>query len=300
VFLALACGGAAALRPALKFRKYEGLGNDFLVVDNRGSATPLATPAEAAALCDRHFGVGGDGVIFVMPSTNADFKMTIYNADGSEPEMCGNGIRCMARCLADLGEAGTPADDGGARFVIETGAGPIVPVLRADGLVTVDMGEPILAGADVPCALAPTSGDMVVDAPLDAGGVTFAVTAVSMGNPHCVAFVDDAAAFDLATFGPPVEAHAAFPEKVNAEFVDVVDKTKCNMVVYERGCGPTLACGTGACAVAVAGALTGRLDRACEVRLPGGPLAIEWAERDNRVYMTGPAQFAFSGEAPLP
>jgi len=300
VALFLAASTCSALKAVLPFRKYQGLGNDFLLVDNRGSATPLATPAQAAALCDRHFGVGGDGVIFVMPSTACDFKMTIYNADGSEPEMCGNGIRCLARFLADLGEAGTPVGADAFKFTIETGAGPIVPVLRRSSpSITVDMGEPILCGPAVPCGLAPTEGDRVVDARLDVAG-GYAITAVSMGNPHGVIFVDDAEAVDLAAVGPAVETSAAFPEKVNAEFVDVVDRNTVNMVVWERGCGPTLACGTGACAVAVAGVLTGRTDRKCEVRLPGGPLEILWDEADNRVYMTGPGEFVFSGEAPLP
>ncbi|KAH8061353.1 peptidase S46 [Aureococcus anophagefferens] len=282
--------------------KYQGLGNDFLLVDNRDSATPKASPAEAAALCDRNFGVGADGVIFVMPGEDgADFKMTIYNSDSSEPEMCGNGIRCLARYLGELGCEGAKDGDDEV-FTIATGAGPIVPVVRGDGLITVDMGEPELAGPKVPCALAPTDGDRVVDAALEAGGATYAVTAVSMGNPHSVAFVDDAKAVDLGVTGRAVELNTdAFPEKVNAEFVDVVDRSHVNMVVvWERGCGVTLACGTGACAVGVAGVLTGRTDRTCEVMLPGGPLEIEWRESDNKVYMTGPAEFVFSGSAPLP
>ena len=299
--LAALAARCAALRPALAFSKYQGLGNDFLLVDNRDSATPKASPAEAAALGDRNFGVGADGVIFVMPGEDgADFKMTIYNSDSSEPEMCGNGIRCLARYLGELGCEGAKDGDDEV-FTIATGAGPIVPVVRGDGLITVDMGEPELAGPRVPCALAPTDGDRVVDAALEAGGATYAVTAVSMGNPHSVAFVDDAKAVDLGVTGKAVELNTdAFPEKVNAEFVDVVDRSHVNMVVWERGCGVTLACGTGACAVGVAGVLTGRTDRTCEVMLPGGPLEIEWRESDNKVYMTGPAEFVFSGSAPLP
>ena len=314
VAFALGATSAWSLRPAsrspraavsmsaeLKFSKYQGLGNDFLLVDNRSSKTPLATPQQAAALCDRNFGIGADGLIFVMAGEDgADFKMTIYNSDSSEPEMCGNGIRCLARYLGELGCEGAKDGDDEV-FTIATGAGPIVPVVRGDGLITVDMGEPELAGPKVPCALAPTDGDKVVDAALEAGGATYAVTAVSMGNPHSVAFVDDAKAVDLGVTGKAVELNTdAFPEKVNAEFVDVVDRSHVNMVVWERGCGVTLACGTGACAVGVAGVLTGRTDRTCEVMLPGGPLEIEWRESDNKVYMTGPAEFVFSGSAPLP
>ena len=230
--LAALAARCAALRPALAFSKYQGLGNDFLLVDNRDSATPKASPAEAAALCDRNFGVGADGVIFVMPGEDgADFKMTIYNSDSSEPEMCGNGIRCLARYLGELGCEGAKDGDDEV-FTIATGAGPIVPVVRGDGLITVDMGEPELAGPKVPCALAPTDGDKVVDAALEAGGATYAVTAVSMGNPHSVAFVDDAKAVDLGVTGKAVELNTdAFPEKVNAEFVDVVDRSHVNMVV---------------------------------------------------------------------
>ncbi len=293
--------GRVALRAAsLEFSKYQGLGNDFLLVDNRDAAAPKATPAQAQRLCDRHFGVGADGVIFVMPGDAAhDFRMTIYNSDGSEPEMCGNGIRCLAAYLGELGAAGAPRGRGEA-FTIATGAGPIVPLVLPDGRITVDMGEPVLDGPAVPCALAPTDGARVVDAPLEAAGREYRVTAVSMGNPHSVAFVDDAAAVDLAVTGRAVEVNtAAFPEKVNAEFVDVVDAAHVNMVVWERGCGVTLACGTGACAVAVAGVLTGRTERTCEVMLPGGPLSIEWRESDNHVYMTGPAEFVFRGTAEL-
>ena len=315
VAFALGATSAWSLRPAsrspraavsmsaeLKFSKYQGLGNDFLLVDNRSSKTPLATPQQAAALCDRNFGIGADGLIFVMAGEDgADFKMTIYNSDSSEPEMCGNGIRCLARYLGELGEEGAAGADGAQVFTISTGAGPIVPVVRGDGLITVDMGEPVLDGPLVPCALAPTKdGGRVVDAALEAAGQHLKVTAVSMGNPHSVAFVDDAKAVDLATTGRAVEVSPAFPEKVNAEFVDVVDRSHVNMVVWERGCGVTLACGTGACAVGVAGVLTGRTDRTCEVMLPGGPLEIEWRESDNRVYMTGPADFVFKGTAPLP
>jgi diaminopimelate epimerase len=213
--------------------------------------------------------------------------------------MCGNGIRCLAAYLGELGARGAPRGAGEA-FTIATGAGPIVPLVLADGQITVDMGEPVIDAVNVPCALAPTAGARVVDAPLEAAGTGYRVTAVSMGNPHAVAFVDDARAVDLPVTGRAVELDtASFPEKVNAEFVDVVDRAHVNMVVWERGCGVTLACGTGACAVAVAGVLTGRTDRTCEVMLPGGPLSIEWRESDNRIYMTGPAEFVFRGSAEL-
>jgi len=296
---------ARAVKPAMAtsvpFEKYQGIGNDFILVDNRGSAEPLLTPAQAAKLCDRNFGVGGDGVIFAMPASDpatADYKMRIYNSDGSEPEMCGNGIRCMAKYLFSL--EGLP--EGSAKsYTIETGAGPIVPAVRADGLVRVDMGFPVLEGTKVPTALAPTrDGNQVVEAPITAGGKEWRVTCVSMGNPHAVVFVDDLDAVDLAAVGPAFETHPAFPAKTNTEFVQVLSPTHLKMKVWERGAGPTLACGTGACALHVAAVLAGQTDeRVCTVSLPGGDLEIEWRASDGRLFMSGPAEPVFSGAARL-
>jgi diaminopimelate epimerase len=334
---AMRCLAAAGAAP-LKFAKYQGLGNDFILVraamqvsdppgpacsaaaapshfyapstrrrrpppqiDNRHQAEPVLTPQQAARVCDRNFGVGGDGVIFALPAVGAtDLAMRIYNSDGSEPEMCGNGIRCLARFVADA-DAAPP----GQRYRIHTLAGLIQPALRPDGQVRVDMGEPVLRAADVPTALAPTRGEAAVQAPLEAAGATWLMTCVSMGNPHAVCYSHagaaagaplDLDAIDLAAVGPQFECHPAFPARTNTEFVRVLSPSHVRMVVWERGAGRTLACGTGACAVLVAGVLEGRTERAARVDLPGGPLFIEWDEADNHVYMTGPAERVFGGD----
>ena len=230
-------------------------------------------------LCDRNFGIGGDGVIFALPPSAAglDYDMRIFNNDGSEPEMCGNGIRCLARFVA--------AADGAAprAYRVGTGAGVMAPEVRADGTVAVDMGVPILTPADVPTTLAANhaSGGAVA-APLPVGAATWRVTTVSMGNPHCVVFTHpdgsaiDLDAFDLAAIGPAFESNAAFPRRTNTEFVSVLSRTRLRMRVWERGAGATLACGTGACATVVAAVLEGRADRHAVVELPGGPLDIHW------------------------
>eukprot|EP00600_Ochromonadales_sp_CCMP1393_P009635 CAMPEP_0174956128 /NCGR_PEP_ID=MMETSP0004_2-20121128/1358_1 /TAXON_ID=420556 /ORGANISM="Ochromonas sp., Strain CCMP1393" /LENGTH=302 /DNA_ID=CAMNT_0016204119 /DNA_START=187 /DNA_END=1095 /DNA_ORIENTATION=- len=288
---------------ANSFVKYQGLGNDFILVDNRGASEPLYTPDQAIKLCNRNFGIGGDGLIFAMPGTNeCQYTMRIYNSDGSEPEMCGNGIRCMAKFLELL------EDKPGAEheYTIWTGAGVITPKITADGSITVDMGEPILTPEQVPTTLQATdssglptgSGPAAVDASMVVDGITYQTTAVSMGNPHSIMFVDDLESMSppFGTIGPQVESSVAFfPERVNAEFVQVLDRGHVRMKVWERGAGPTLACGTGACAVVVAGVLTGRTDRQCRVSLPGGDLEILWNEADNKLYMTGPAKAVFSG-----
>ena len=285
----------------IKFAKYQGLGNDFVLIDNRDSSEPVLTPHQAVRVCDRNFGVGGDGVIFALPSDNGDtdFEMRIYNSDGSEPEMCGNGIRCLARFMADLE---TAAPEG---FSIQTLAGTIRPTLQPDGQVRVDMGQPVLRGAEVPTTLPASAGrddGAVIKAPLEVDGKTYVVTCVSMGNPHAVVYslgdgtpisVDD---IDLSRVGPLFENNSVFPARTNTEFVEVLNPSHVKMVVWERGAGRTLACGTGACALVVAGILEGRLERKCRVDLPGGPLMIEWSEEDGKVYMTGPAERVFEGE----
>ncbi len=277
----------------LEFTKYQGLGNDFILVDNRDSTTPKVTPEQAIKLCDRHFGIGGDGVIFALPGQDGtDYTMRIFNSDGSEPEMCGNGIRCMARFIADL--EGAKAKES---YTIHTLAGLIVPQLTADGQVTVDMGKPRLAASDIPTTLVGADGQSI-DQPLTIAGQTWQVTNVSMGNPHCITFVDDVAAIDLEKIGPQFEHHPAFPQRTNTEFIEVVRPDYLKMRVWERGAGITLACGTGACAALVAAVLNGKSDRKATIALPGGPLLIEWAA-DDKIFMTGPAERAFTGSVTI-
>ncbi|KAJ0983960.1 hypothetical protein J5N97_002316 [Dioscorea zingiberensis] len=285
----------------LHFVKYHGLGNDFILVDNRSSLEPRVTPEQAVKLCDRNFGIGADGVIFAMPGINGtDYSMRIFNSDGSEPEMCGNGVRCFARFVADLENL-----HGTQSFTIHTGAGLIVPEIREDGKVKVNMGQPILTAADIPTKLPDTKNGVVVQEKLVVDGISWKVTCVSMGNPHCVTFgtehsealqVDD---LNLREIGPRFEHHEMFPSRTNTEFVEVISRTHLKMRVWERGAGATLACGTGACAVVVAAVLEGRAERSCTVDLPGGPLEIEWSEEDNLVYMTGPAEAVFYGSIPI-
>jgi diaminopimelate epimerase len=280
---------------AIAFTKYHGLGNDFVLVDNRHQKDPSLTPEQAVKWCDRNFGIGADGVIFVLPGQQGtDYTMRIFNSDGSEPEMCGNGIRCLAKFIADLETAdGHPAAPPKA-YTIHTLGGTITPTLQPDGQVTVDMGEPRLLAGDIPTTLV-AADQRVISQSLTVAEQDWIVTAVSMGNPHCITFVDDATAIDLAQLGPQFEHHPAFPERINTEFIEVMGRDYLKMRVWERGAGATLACGTGACAALVAAALTERSDRAATVELPGGPLRIEWSAIDNRVYMTGPAERVFMG-----
>jgi diaminopimelate epimerase len=277
----------------LEFRKYHGLGNDFILVDNRQSLEPCITPEQAANLCDRHFGIGADGVIFALPGQKgADYTMRIYNSDGSEPEMCGNGIRCMARFLADLEGAAAKSV-----YQIHTLAGLITPELTVDGQIKVDMGQQHLLAREIPTTLVDAEAKAIA-VPLDVAGQTWQVTAVSMGNPHCITFVEDVAAIDLEKIGPQFEHHATFPQRTNTEFIEVISPSYLKMRVWERGAGITLACGTGACASLVAAVLNGKSDRKATIELPGGCLEIEWTESD-RIFMTGPAEFVFAGQITL-
>lgn len=277
---------------AIEFTKYHGLGNDFILIDNRSSSTPVITPEQAVKLCDRHFGIGADGVIFALPSENGtDYTMRIFNSDGSEPEMCGNGIRCLAAFLADLEGDAKKSD----QYRIHTLAGVITPQLMPDGQVKVDMGIPKLLAGEIPTTIRPAH-EKVINQPLEVAGKTWDVTCVSMGNPHCITFVDDVAAIPLEVIGPEFEHHPVFPQRINTEFIQVVRSDYVKMRVWERGAGITLACGTGACASLVAGVLTGRCERKATVELPGGPLLIEWSEIDQRLYMTGPAKRVFTGK----
>ncbi len=282
----------------LSFSKYHGLGNDFVLVDNRASESPLITPEQAVAVCDRNFGIGADGVIFVLSapkgSQDIDYTMRIYNSDGSEPEMCGNGIRCLAKFIHSLEAKDGAAPELPHTYRIHTLAGTIRPDLKADGQVTVDMGEPVLLAPEIPTTLA-AAGEKAIDKTLQVGGTAYQVSCVSMGNPHCITFVDDVEAVPLAEIGPLFEHHEVFPARINTEFVEVVRPDYLKMRVWERGAGATLACGTGACALLVAAVLNGKSDRQATVELPGGNLEIEWAA-NNRVFMTGPATLVFAGD----
>jgi diaminopimelate epimerase len=277
----------------IAFTKYQGLGNDFILIDNRQDTEPLIKPEIAVQMCDRHFGIGADGVIFVLPSpgeNDYDYTMRIFNADGSEPEMCGNGIRCLARFIARL--EGTAAV--GKTYRVQTLAGIMIPRLEDNEQITVDMGPPQLLASAIPTTLADPD-DKVIDRPLEVEGKIWSVTCVSMGNPHCITFVEDVASLPLEILGVKFELNPVFPQRTNTEFIQVLRPDYLKMRVWERGAGITLACGTGACAVVVAGVLTGRCDRLCTVELPGGCLQIHWSEMDGRVYMTGPAKAVFAG-----
>jgi diaminopimelate epimerase len=275
----------------IEFTKYHGLGNDFILVDNRHSTEPIISPEIAVQMCDRHFGIGANGVIFVLPGQDdTDYTMRIFNSDGSEPEMCGNGIRCLARFIAELeGEATI-----GKSYKIHTLGGLMVPRLEENEQVTVDMGMPQLTAAQIPTTLS-NPDDKVIEQPLEVDGKSWVVTCVSMGNPHCITFVDDADAISLSTLGPQFERHPVFPQRTNTEFIQVIRPDYIKMRVWERGAGATLACGTGACASVVAGVLTNKCDRISVVELPGGCLQIHWSQDDGKVYMTGPAKKVFSG-----
>lgn len=278
----------------IEFTKYQGLGNDFILVDNRDQNEPKITPNQAIQWCDRHFGIGGDGVIFVLPGQGgADYTMRIFNSDGSEPEMCGNGIRCMARFIADLEQRDLLSP---VTYTIHTLAGMIKPEILSDGQVRVNMGLPRMTAGEIPTTLA-ESTEKVVDVPLTVSDKTWSVTCISMGNPHCITFVEDADAIDLNALGPQFEHHGQFPQRTNTEFIEVMARDRLKMRVWERGAGITLACGTGACASLVAAVLNQKCDRKAIVELPGGPLEIEWPNDDSVVFMTGPATLVFQGFA---
>ncbi|MBD2871462.1 diaminopimelate epimerase [Paenibacillus arenilitoris] len=274
----------------MNFTKMNGLGNDFIVIADERQL-PDNVAELAVELCNRYFGIGADGLVYILPSEIADFRMRIINSDGSEAEQCGNAIRCVAKYVYDNGL--TDKEE----ITIETlGAGAQkVQLTVADGKVAtvrVDMGEPILNGLQVPTTI---DAERVIGHPIEVDGREFRFTAVSMGNPHCVIYVDDAVGFDLNAWGPKLETHPLFPRKINVEFVTVNSRTQADMRVWERGAGPTLACGTGACATVVASVLNGATERAATVSLKGGDLLIEWNEADNHVYMTGPAAVSFRG-----
>jgi diaminopimelate epimerase len=272
----------------MRFEKMHGLGNDFLVVDDREFQS-VDWPTLAHRVCARHTGVGADGILLIQMSDRADLRMRLFNADGSEAEMCGNGVRCVAEYVAVHGISGD-------HVVWETGAGPVVTDRLGEGLVTVDMGPPRFAPREIPADFAGL--DEVVDQPLQVGDITLRVTCVSMGNPHCVAVVDDVDRFPLAQIGPLVERHAVFPQRSNVEIVQVLSRTRVRQRTFERGVGETNACGTGAAAVGVAMQRLGLCDSPVTVELRGGPLHIAWAP-GQPVRMTGPAQRVYTGHLML-
>ncbi|MDF2646904.1 MAG: diaminopimelate epimerase [Paenibacillus sp.] len=274
----------------MNFTKMHGLGNDFIVVAGE-KELPADADQRAIQLCNRFFSIGADGIVYILPSDNADFKMRIMNSDGSEAEQCGNAIRCVSKYVYDHKLIDK------TEITVETlGAGVQKVQLNVqDGkvrTVRVDMGQPILNGLQVPTTVDEAK---VINYPIEVEGKEFRFTAVSMGNPHCVIYVKDAVNFDLATWGPKLEVHPMFPRKINVEFVTVKNRAYTDMRVWERGAGPTLACGTGACATLVSSVLNGLTDREATVSLKGGELFIEWNEADNHVYMTGPAEEVFTG-----
>jgi diaminopimelate epimerase len=267
----------------IPFVKMHGLGNDFVFLDCLGKEYGDLKRV-AQKLCERRFGVGADQLLTVHPSRVADFKMEIYNADGSQVEMCGNGIRCFAKYVTSRGLTGKKKID------VETLAGIIRSELVGD-LVRVDMGEPILEAEKIPVR----AKGHVRDEPLEVHGKAHRITCVSMGNPHCVVFLDGIDRLDLESVGPHWENHPFFPNRVSTEFVEGMNREEIRLRVWERGAGETLACGTGACAATVASHLTGRTERTVLVHMKGGDLRVEWDEESNRVFMTGPAVEVFQG-----
>jgi diaminopimelate epimerase len=290
----------------IKFTKMHGIGNDYVFVDCFHEK--VANPAKVARqVSDRHFGVGSDGLILICPSKKADAKMRIFNADGSEAEMCGNGVRCVAKFVYEhkLAKPGAPIVMANrsrypASLKIETGAGVLTLGLAIKGKsvqnicvnVCVNMGEPKFRPQDIPAKF---PGQRVIERPLDVLKQRLPVTCVSMGNPHAVFFCDEVAGIELERLGPAVENHPLFPKRTNVHFVEIQTKSRFKMRTWERGSGITLACGTGACACAVACAITGRCERAATAQLPGGELQLNWSTHDNCVYMTGAATTAFDG-----
>ncbi|MBX9581666.1 MAG: diaminopimelate epimerase [Gemmataceae bacterium] len=295
----------------MRFTKMHGAGNDYVYVDCVNGPTPADPLAVSRAVSDRHFGIGSDGLILICKSDIADARMRMFNADGSEAEMCGNGLRCVAKYVYDHGIAREP------RLAIETGRGVLTVDLEVKqdkvSRVRVDMGEPILEAAKIPTTL---PGERVVDHPAPdeinrlwnsaeflrhraaSAGLDLRMTCVSMGNPHVTLYAADVAKVPLELLGRVLEMAPVFPKRINVHFVQVHSPGEVTMRTWERGSGVTLACGTGACAVCVAGVLTGRTDRKLLAHLPGGDLELEWSEADNHVYMTGPATEVFSGDWP--
>lgn len=274
----------------MKFTKMQGIGNDYVYVNCLKEK--IDNPPEVAKMVsDRHFGIGSDGLIMINPSDKADFEMEMYNADGSRSEMCGNGIRCVAKYVYDYGLTDKTS------ISVETLAGiKYLDLTVWDGkvsLVKVNMGSPVLKAEDIPVV---SEKEQVIDEPIIIEGTAYRMTAVSMGNPHAVVYVEDVKGLEIEKIGPLFENHKRFPRRVNTEFVHVIDDRTVEIRVWERGSGETLACGTGACAVAVACILNGLTQEEVTVKLLGGDLIIWWNREENKVYMTGPAKVVYDGE----
>jgi diaminopimelate epimerase len=277
----------------LDFTKMHGAGNDFVVLDGLSAALPADLSELSVRLADRHLGVGADQVLVLRPSRTADLFMEIYDADGSRVEMCGNGIRAVFKYMRD--RALTDKDE----LAVETEGGRISrPRWVGEDRVRVDMGAPVLAPAEIPTTLGHGAGP-VLGAPLEVDGRRYEVSSVSLGNPHAVLYVDDVDRAPVTTLGPRIEHHPAFPNRVNVEFVQQVTRQRLRQRTWERGTGETLACGSGACAVAVASILAGLVDRALVIELRGGELALEWPDDASSVFMTGPAAEVFTGRFPV-
>lgn len=281
----------------IKFTKMHGLGNDYVYIDcvrQDCKAFMDDLPQIARLISDRHFGVGSDGLVLILPSEVADFRMRMFNSDGSEAEMCGNAIRCVGKYVYDSGLTQKTA------VSIETLAGvKLLDMKVKDGkvqLVKVDMGQPILEPERIPVK---SDKKAFINEPVEVEGQTFKITCVSMGNPHAVIYINDLDRLQLEKVGPKIENHPLFPNRINVEFVQVIDRQTLKMRVWERGAGETMACGTGACAALVASVLNGLSQRSATVKLLGGNLIIEWSEQDGHVYMTGPAVKVFEGEIDL-
>jgi diaminopimelate epimerase len=278
----------------MKFTKMHGLGNDYVFVNCFQEFVP--NPSHAARLVShRHLVIGADGLVLILPSRKADFEMRMFNADGSEAQMCGNAIRCVGKYVYDHGMTKS------RNITVDTPAGIKTLELHLNtagrvDLVKVDMGEPVLLPKDIPVN---SPLEKFIDQPVQVGDSVFRVTCVSMGNPHAISFVEDVTNFPIETVGPLMENHPLFPQRTNAEFVQVIDKTRLKMRVWERGTGETMACGTGACAVLVASCLNGVSDRRAVIELPGGELMIDWDIQSNHVFKTGSATFVFSGEVDI-
>ena len=277
----------------LDFIKMEGLGNDFIILDDRDGKIEQYKnyPALAKRLCSRHFGIGADGIILILESSDHDIKFRIYNSDGSQAQMCGNGIRCFAKYLYENKMISKKT------IRVDTKAGTVIPEVITDDKdqvhsVRVDMGEPVLFCRDIPFE---SQNETAIEERLMVGDKEYRITAVSMGNPHAVIFVDDVGKVDIKRIGRSIETHERFPEKTNVEFIEVVNKSELKMKVWERGAGITLACGTGACAALVVAHLTGRASEKAIVHLDGGDLDIHWDKDTNHIFKTGPATLVFDG-----
>ena len=278
----------------MKFTKMQGIGNDYVYVNC--FQEKVENPGEVAKMVsDRHFGIGSDGLILIKPSDVADFEMDMYNSDGSRGAMCGNGIRCVAKYVYDYGLTHKTS------ITVNTASGIKYLDLTIENgkavQIRVNMGTPILEASKIPVIY---EKEKVIDEPIVAGNKEYRITAVSMGNPHAVTYIDDVKGLDIEKIGPQFEHHSIFPDRVNTEFVKVLDRNTVEMRVWERGSGETLACGTGACAVAVASILNGYTEDEVTVKLLGGDLKIYWDRKENLVYMTGPAEVVFDGEIKLP